>query len=388
MKSNQRIRLARLFLSVALVIGLVSVRGTHAGDEPFHLTSDWSHHHLVFSAPRSLAEHFRLLSNPRYVHQLLARDGSRNRNVDNFRWYRAPLTPNALNRDWSEDMGSGATVGAGNYPAKYSFFAGTANCASATVPDFVAYNTSLAGSTTRATIVAFDNLYSGCATGSVPSTYWAFNTGTGDSVVTSPTLSFDGKQVAFMQSAGAAASLVLLRWAAGSGTLASPLAPAPETPTNYYNSGTGCTAPCMTTIAFADGDSDTTSSPFYDYTSGSDTLYVGDASGKLHKFHPVFSGVPAEVTTGGFPFTMATAPLSSPVYDSATGLVIATAAFSTTNNGGRLHTLCATGTTCGTVGVTTTASGILGPSTTGGTCQTPGAGGTSGDTANLALAGC
>ena len=41
-------------------------------------------------------------------------------------------------------MGPGATVGAGNYPAKY-YFDVTANCATATQPDFVVYNTSLAG---------------------------------------------------------------------------------------------------------------------------------------------------------------------------------------------------------------------------------------------------
>ena len=104
-------------------------------------------------------------------------------------------------------------------------------------------------------------------------------------------------------------------------------------------------------------------------------------------FNPVFKGIPAEVVTGGFPFTMATAPLSSPVYDEGSGLVIASAAFSTTNNGGRVHTLCATVTvpSCGTVGTTSVATGILGPSTAGLTCQTPGAGATSGSGANLFL---
>src|SRR5580658_5544034 len=68
-----------------------------------------------------------------------------------------------LKRDWAEDMGSGATVGAGNYPAKYSFQISGANCDGATQPDYVVFNTGLSGSTTQASVVAFDNLYSGCS---------------------------------------------------------------------------------------------------------------------------------------------------------------------------------------------------------------------------------
>src|SRR5947209_4045751 len=64
-----------------------------------------------------------------------------------------------LGRDWAEDMNSGASVGAGNYPAKFSFSLTTANCASAAQPDFVVYGTGLAGSPTQASIVAYDNLY-------------------------------------------------------------------------------------------------------------------------------------------------------------------------------------------------------------------------------------
>ena len=65
-------------------------------------------------------------------------------------------------RDWAEDMGSGASVGAGNYPAKFSFDVSQANCATAAQPDFVVYSTGLAGSSAQASIVAYDNLYSGC----------------------------------------------------------------------------------------------------------------------------------------------------------------------------------------------------------------------------------
>ena len=74
----------------------------------------------------------------------------------------------------------------------------------------------------------------------------------------------------------------------------------------------------MYTITFSNngtgnGNSlDTHSSPFYDYAS--DTLYVGNDLGWIHKFNPVFNGAPAEVTTT-WPVQAATAPLSSPVFD-------------------------------------------------------------------------
>ena len=76
----------------------------------------------------------------------------------------------------------------------------------------------------------------------------------------------------------------------------------------YYNSGTGCTAPCYYTITLSGSPNDTNSSPFYTYTStvSATQSYVGDDSGKLHKFNPVFNGAPAELG-GNWP-----APATSP----------------------------------------------------------------------------
>jgi hypothetical protein len=373
MRLNQewKIRTSHIVFGVVIVVALVVVRGIRAGNEPIHLTTDWSHHHLIFSAPHNLAQQIYLYYDPRYLQQLVRRRDARlglGDIGDGFRWRRALETPETLNKDWSEDMGATATVGAGNYPAKYSFNSTSANCGTASQPDFVVYNTSAAGSSTQPNIVAFDNLYSGCATGTVPSTYWAFNTGTG-TVVTSPTLSGDGKQVAFVQSTAGAAELVILKWAAGSGTLGSPTALTTQTSAANYRA---CTAPCMYTITFSGTGAthtDTLSSPFYSFAT--DTIYVGDSVGYLHQFTAVFKGNPAETTTT-WPVLAASAPLSSPVFDEGTGYVFVDAAFSTTNNGGRLHKVCAT-TTCGTVG-TTVASGILGPEKTSGiaTCQSTG----------------
>ena len=68
----------------------------------------------------------------------------------------------AIHSDWSMNMGSNATAGLGVFPAKYSFDTTSANCASTPPPDFVVYNTSVAGSGTQPSIIAYDNLYSGC----------------------------------------------------------------------------------------------------------------------------------------------------------------------------------------------------------------------------------
>ena len=191
------------------------------------------------------------------------------------------------------------------------------------------FNTSVAGSSSQASIVAFDNLYSTC-TGTVPQTYWAYDTGgtISTSVVLSP---LDGTQVAFIHSA-TPAQLVLLKWKAGTGTVSSPV-----TPTAVANSAYNtCTAPCMTTINFDEGYGDTNSSPFYDYSSD-DAIYVGDNHGNLHKFSPVFNGTPKEVTSGGWPVAVSSYILTSPVYDSTSKLVF----FG--DSGGYLYSVPATG---------------------------------------------
>ncbi|HTC61590.1 MAG TPA: hypothetical protein VK709_02005 [Candidatus Saccharimonadales bacterium] len=280
---------------VVFVFALIAIRGANAGEEHEHLVTDWSHRHLVFSEPHSLMKRFELSRDTRYIQQVRRKNAERRGlDRDEWRWRRALEHPDNLHGDWSVNLGSGATVGAGNYPAKYSFDSTSANCAApppgaGQQPDFVVYNTSQPGSNSQATIAAFTNLYSSC-TGS-PSVYWAYNTGTVGAVVTSPILSFDGSQVAFIQSTPGAATLVILRWAAFSGTLSNPAIPA-------TGGCTALTAPCMTTFALSSSNSDTNptdthSSPIYDFPT--DTLFVGDAAGFLHKFTGVFLGTPMEV---------------------------------------------------------------------------------------------
>jgi hypothetical protein len=259
-----------------------------------------------------------------------------------------PRRTRSVHTDWSENLGSGASAGLGVSPAKYSFSTTGANCAT----DFVVYNTGLAGATTVASIVAYSNLYTACG-GAVPSVYWAFNTGgtVGTSVVFSP----DGTQVAFAQTVAGAASMVVLKWKAASGTPTAPVAPSAVAASKYRT----CTAPCMTTLAFSGGANDSGSSPYYDY-SGSDALYVGDDGGKLHKFAGIFQGTPAE-SASPWPAAVSTSALSSPVYDSTSGRIFVGDYLLNTSS-----TCAEPGTPCGTLravsattGVTTGTSGRL-----------------------------
>jgi hypothetical protein len=112
-------------------------------------------------------------------------------------------------------------VGAGNYPAKFSFdLSGSTPVCGGTEPDFVVYNTAVAGSPTQASLVAYDNLYVNntgtgpCAGVTEPSVFWAYNTG--GNIQTSPVFWLDGTQMAVVNtptSGSGAASLVVLKWA-------------------------------------------------------------------------------------------------------------------------------------------------------------------------------
>jgi len=344
-----------------------------------HLPTDWSHHHLVYSNPATAEQLKRVQQDPRYWQQLFHRSQATPPEAPPESQF-GPKTSSAskndkLKRDWTKNIGTNGTVGAGQYPGKFGFDVTKFSCAN----DFVVFNTGLPGANGpggQASIVAYNNLYSGCG-GTVPSVYWAYNTG--GTITTSVTLSDDGTQLAFVQAQGGIATLVLLYWATPGGTIGAPVSPTTKTPATYR----GCAAPCMTTIAFATKGTDTTptdsySAPFYDF-SGTDNLYVGDDAGYLHQFTGVFLGTPKETTTT-WPVLTATANLSSPVYDSTNGNIYVASTYETTNNGGRILAVCAAS-PCGPIG-NVTASGILGPDKNAGSC---GGGGTSGDGSNMRL---
>ncbi len=355
MRRNQR-SLFWLGISILALLVLSTLLGQASPDSEAAapVITDWSSHHVIFSRPSTpeLAE--RLERDPRYLQQLRRQlpatlpevetddaSGSTSQSSPNV---SSPGKDQGLGRDWSEDMGTNATLGAGNYPAKFSFKSTTASCAN----DFVVYSTGNLGGAGKPSILAYNNLYSGC-TAPVPAVYWAFNTG--GQITTSPVLSGAGTQIAFVQATGGVSNLVLLKWKASSGTVATPAVPTFVTTPLFPN----CPAPCMTILPLVDSSvaaKDSNSSPFYDY--GNDAAYVGDDSGYLHKFTPVFNAVPVEVTTGGWPLKVnSSAPtaLTDPVLDSVTGNVFVE------DKGGYLYRVNSTG------AATPTQSGLLDHST-------------------------
>lgn len=307
------------------------------------IPDDWSHRHLVFTSPGTEEESIAngtydrwlaIVNDPRYILQEMKRDpaarrfgtpqvglGTEGTAVDVIAPQQILKKSRIIKKDWSMDIGSSGTVGAGQFPAKFSFGTTTANCASASTPDFVIYNTGLAGSATQASIIAFFNLYSGCSTSTyqVPAVYWSYNTN--GTILTSVILSLSGSQVAFVHSSGSNAtksSLVVLHWQSQDGvptaTGSAAAAPKSLTPSSLC---TGTMSSCEYSVTFNTAANVTRSAPYYDYSS--DALYVGDDLGVLHKFTPVFNGTPAEIVTGGWPLTVHSgAILTSPVADSNT----------------------------------------------------------------------
>ncbi|MFZ3200764.1 MAG: hypothetical protein WA175_06410 [Candidatus Acidiferrales bacterium] len=299
------------------------------------LVEDWSHHHLVFSQPANMWQAAQLRNDPRYWHQYY-RENARTLSLTGGDALATSLasagSQQGVHSDWGVPLVGGATVGAGNFPAKFTF---NINAPPSCTADYVVFNTSTTGALQ---LVAFNNLYVGqtsgesggadCTSTTGPSILFAYDTRLssevfGTTASTSVILSLDGTEIAFVESDSAGARLKVLRWHAGDGgTIATPVKPTNTTLTTWSACAAGQS--CLITVPFGNGKNDTISSVYYDYST--DNAYVGDANGVLHKFTGVFFGTPAEDTTndgaGGtaWPITVDSGhALSSPVYDSVSG---------------------------------------------------------------------
>jgi hypothetical protein len=376
-------------LSPTLHSQAVPVASIHvSGVEIKGVPDDWTHHRVVYSNPGTeqqaiergrYAEWLKTVNDPRYaIHQLKRGLPVQGPSAGEAAWAEAqaaanrkfvadqpavreitrigppPPTPNPrfrfgwadlkplsdINQDWNEPMGAATAPSPATYPAKWSFDTTTASCAN----DFVVYPTAQAGTSSQASIIAYYNLYTGGCTGTVPETDWAYNTG--GTVALSPVFSLNGNELAFIQTSGGVASLVLLQiplTPPGTGTIGGAISPNVAASASDFFTGTGCATPCMYSMTLNGSPNDTDSSPYYDYAS--DTLWVGDSTGKVHEFTPVFSGAPAEVTTG-WPIQLAHTAITdnnqvaSPVYDSADGNVfVGTTTSVSTTTGGYLYSI-------------------------------------------------
>ncbi len=297
----------------------------HSGSAP----EDWSHHHVVYSNLGTESESIRtgthdrwlrVSSDPRYLMQQTRERGRRSR-----RGWGSPggasgggTQPLASKpaRDWSLALGTG-TVALGMSPAKFNFDVTAAITSANCTSDFVVYGLDVTGSSTQANLVGVNNLYSGVSPaglcGLAPTVNWAYNTSTiGGGITTSPILSIDGTQVAFIESTGSNSVLHVLKWAAGDGTVGASVVPVSVAST------TTCTGSCMVSLAYDPSANGTTlSSPFYNYLT--DILYVGNDNGQLFEVTGVFNGTPtagwsSSVAAGGVVMT-------GPVLDVVSGSI-------------------------------------------------------------------
>lgn len=263
----------------------------------------------------------------------------------------------AINNNAGTNVTATSTTNVVNVTATTGGAAGNSIATTDTMTGFSWGGTTLAGGTNgQASIVAFNNLYvgEGCG-GTNPTTDWAYNTG--GTVVTSAVLSLDGTQVAFVHTPSlitSASSLEILRPVAGQGTVLAPATPGTMCTTgSCYTACKAGAGSCLLTLTFSVGHNDPHSSPYYDYTPGSDTLYVGDAPegntpvcnptgtttscAFLHQFTGVFNGTPVESSTNGWPVVVASAPLAGPVYNA--GIAYVSDDYDGHGNGPRLHSV-------------------------------------------------
>ena len=234
-----------------------------------------------------------------------------------------PPAPQTLTRDWGATIGSGSKITQTNannappmYPAKYTF---NVNSSPSCTNDYVVFPTGANGTNTGGnptpSILAFNELYSSQA-GGVPAGYcsttgptvaWAYlnvtcatsTTMSNDPISSSPVISLDGKKAAWVTSAGKVQILTIGTVGSNGSSATNPVcienAPGgtATTPNNaVLNSITLTNAkqngnPAKVSL----------SEIFVDYNS--DSAYVGDDDGYLHKITPFFNATAAlqEVTT-------------------------------------------------------------------------------------------
>jgi hypothetical protein len=123
--------LAVLTLSSALLGQMSQGQTSEDSQAVVHLPTDWSHHHLLFSNPATAEQLKRVQQDPRYWQQLFRRsqatppeaelDGAFTSEVQHGSKTSHASKNHKLKRDWSVNMGTGATVGAGQYPGKFGF---------------------------------------------------------------------------------------------------------------------------------------------------------------------------------------------------------------------------------------------------------------------------
>jgi hypothetical protein len=307
---------------------------------------DWSNQHVVFSNTTDVEVLALVRKDPRAFHQWLRRNPALFRQVadgalppvsldafmqsrDNPRAeLRAPeprlepwpwrwLRTKPFERDWGASLGKTnfSNVNANKpsplYPAKYTFnINATPSCSN----DYVVFPTGAQSMTSnnvmnpngQAAIIGFKNLYStqtgspgGFCNHNGPTVAWAYinaacpATMSNDAISSSPVISLDGTKVAWVT---AGANVQILTIGSGGGTEAA-LAPVCIGSAMSGGDGASLQQVQLTNAHSPNGTKASLSEIFVDYNS--DSAYIGDDDGYLHKISPFFTATGAiqEVST-------------------------------------------------------------------------------------------
>jgi len=342
MKSAKR-SLFRLSVLAVAFFGLIGAGILVFGQQPepakTGVPDDWSHHHLIFTNPGTATqaiaegrflEWSRIVDNPRYRLQQIKRGGgtpSAQGATDTLQAEAAsgratpiPVVPsrdkkNTLARDWSQSLGGSTANVAAGMSGGIFLSPSTPSCTN----DYMVLGVAAAPTGTQPNLVGLSNLYINSGGGGIcsgtPSVFFSYEVGTG-AVITSPTLGLVSGEVLYVESASTGAKLHVLKNAGSGtkGTISAPVVPG--------SSGSTATD---TAVLLNGSPTVTYSSVFYDY--GDDIAYVGDDSGRLHKFAPVFGGSgPAETLSTGssvWPAQVSSigGKLTSPVLDTTSAKV-------------------------------------------------------------------
>jgi hypothetical protein len=334
--------LCGLIVSALIFCGGAS-RVLAAGPEHVGLPWDWSHEHLVFSKTDDPAVQELIQKDPRAFHQWLRRNRTGAADgvpvsFDTFWPFDGSFieTPSpglhpefrsmsrgakqVGRRDWGQSLGAtrfspvNATNAEPLYPAKYTF---DINAIPSCQNDFVVFPTTAAGASPtnpggingQASIIAFDQLYSsqGGTTGicgdNGPAAIWAYinaacpAAASSDPIASSPVISLDGTKVAWVTSTGKVQIVTY-----GTGVTIDGGDESVVNPACIGSVSSGGDGASLQTLTLGNATHNPTSGVsvsaiFVDYTS--DSAYVGDNDGYLHKISPFFtaSGAIQEITT-------------------------------------------------------------------------------------------
>jgi len=314
------------------------LRQTHVGR-----VTDWSSRHVVLSGGPSAANLEAARTEPRILFHLAERNLLRvDDGVLSFpsglpdsesRVSATPPRPRIIDGtnvnkmkkknlriDWSVSLGAG-NVAASMFPAKFGFdINGAPSCPN----DYVVYGLNVAGVTGgQANVVGINNLYAGSGPtglcGANPTITWAYNGSTAaGSVLTSASISLDGKKIAYAESAAGSSIFHVLTWKAGQGTSAT----AAAAPT--LNGVCTATSSCLKTVAYSATATNSLASPWVDYQT--DKAFVASDDGKISRISCVFSCLINTQPSIDWTFTLPVAgtggaqPMpNGPVYDFPSG---------------------------------------------------------------------